>query len=142
MPTPQSPAPSHVHRTPIQMRFADTDALGHINNGSFILYAETARLEFLQALGSPVRALILAHLDVDFRRQVVFGEPIVVDSWIERIGTTSVTMRHDVRAGDAVAAQVRGVVVHFDYAAQRPQPWTDAMRSSLQGYLSDPDAAG
>ena len=39
-PTPVDPTP--VHRTPVQMRFADTDALGHVNNGSFVLYAEIA----------------------------------------------------------------------------------------------------
>lgn len=135
MPTSDTPAAPRIHRTPVQMRFADTDALGHVNNGSFILYAETARLEFLQALGSPVRSLILAHLSVDFRRQVMFGEPIVVDSWIARIGTTSVTMRHDVRAGDVVAAELTGVVVHFDYEAQQAQPWSDAVRAALADYL-------
>jgi acyl-CoA thioester hydrolase len=124
-------APTGAHRTPVQMRFADTDALGHVNNGSFILYAETARLQFLADLGSEVGALILAHLAVDFRSQVLFGEPIAVDSWVERIGASSVTILHAVRAGDRVAAEVRSVVVSFDYAAQRARPWPDAMRAAL-----------
>jgi len=123
-----------VHRTAVQMRFADTDALGHVNNGSFVLYAETARLEFLGALGGAVQSLILAHLAVDFRRQVTFGEAIVVDTWVERVGRTSVTILHAIRADDTVAAEVRSVVVSFDYAAQRPRPWTDAERAGLDAY--------
>ena len=63
-----------AHRTPIQVRFADTDAQGHLNNGSFAIYAETARLAFFRDLGSAVGSLILAHLAIDFRRQVRFGE--------------------------------------------------------------------
>ena len=123
-----------VHRTAVQMRFADTDALGHVNNGSFVLYAETARLEFLGALGGAVQSLILAHLSIDFRRQVTFGEAIVVDTWVERVGRTSVTILHAIRADDTVAAEVRSVVVAFDYAAQRPRPWTDAERAGLDAY--------
>ena len=129
-------APSQAHRTDVQMRFADTDALGHVNNGSFVLYAETARLQVLADLGTEVGSLILAHLAIDFRRQVLFGERIVVDSWIERIGTSSVTILHAVRAGDAVAAEVRSVVVSFDYRAQRASPWTQAMHEVLATFVA------
>jgi acyl-CoA thioester hydrolase len=124
-----------VHRAEVQMRFADTDALGHINNGSFVIYAETGRLEFLKVLGSAVRSLILAHLSVDFRKQVRFGEPIVVETSVERVGTTSVTMRQAVLANGAVAAEVRSVVVYFDYDAQRPQPWSPELRAALAQYM-------
>ncbi|CAA9286863.1 MAG: hypothetical protein AVDCRST_MAG48-194 [uncultured Friedmanniella sp.] len=133
-------APARVHHTDVQMRFADTDALGHVNNGSFVLYAETARLQFLADLGTEVGSLILAHLSIDFRRQVLFGERIAVDSWIERIGTSSVTILHALRAGDAVAAEVRSVVVSFDYEAQRARPWTDVMRAVLGAYVASAPA--
>ncbi len=38
------------YRTDIQVRFADTDALGHVNNSAFAHYAEHARIEFFQHL--------------------------------------------------------------------------------------------
>lgn len=117
------------------MRFSDTDALGHLNNGSFAVYAEIARIEFLGLLGDTRRAMILARLEVDFRRQVHYGESVEVETWIERVGTTSVTMRHVIWAVGAPAADVRAVVVHFDYEAQRPRPWTTAQRDALQPYL-------
>ena len=120
-----------VHRTPIQVRFADTDAQGHLNNGSYAIYAETARLAFFRDLGSAVGSLILAHVAIDFRRQVRFGEAVAVDSWVERVGTTSVTLRHAILADGAVAADVRSVVVRFDYGAQRPAPWTEGQRAEL-----------
>ncbi len=134
--TAPTDAHTRAHHTDVQMRFADTDALGHVNNGSFVLYAETARLQFLADLGTEVGSLILAHLAIDFRRQVRFGERIVVDSWIERIGTSSVTIRHAIRAGDVVAAGVRSVVVSFDYEAQRARPWTDTMREALGAFTA------
>jgi acyl-CoA thioester hydrolase len=130
-----------VHRVEVQMRFADTDALGHVNNGSFIVYAETGRLEFLRVLGSAVRSLILAHISADFRRQVLFGAKVEVETWVERIGTTSVTLMQNVRANGDVAAEVRSVVVSFDYATQRPMPWSAESRAALEAYVRVPAAA-
>jgi acyl-CoA thioester hydrolase len=123
-----------VHHVDVQMRFADTDALGHVNNGSFVLYAETARLEFLQALGGTVRAVILAHLSIDFRRQTAYGERITVDTWVERVGTTSVTLQQTISASGELAADVRSVVVSFDYATQRPAPWSAESAAALMAY--------
>lgn len=127
---------TRIHHASVQMRFADTDALGHVNNGSFVVYAENGRLAFLRDLGCDVQSLILAHLAIDFRRQVAFGQAIVVDSWVEKIGTTSVTMCQSVRADGEVAAEVRSVVVCFDYATQRPTPWTAGVREALGAYVS------
>jgi acyl-CoA thioester hydrolase len=140
--TPASAPAAPPHRTPIQVRFADTDALGHVNNGSYVVFAETGRLDFLRRLGSEARALILAHLAVDFRRQVRFGEAVDVDTWVERVGTTSVTMRQAILADGVLAAEVRSVVVSFDYGAQRPVPWSDAARAALSARLAPGPTAG
>jgi acyl-CoA thioester hydrolase len=104
------------------MRFSDTDALGHINNGSFAIYAEVARLALLGELGESFRSLILAHLSIDFRRQVHFGDRIEVDTAVEKLGTTSITLRQVILANGEAVADVSSVVVLFDYAAQRPRP--------------------
>jgi acyl-CoA thioester hydrolase len=124
-----------VHATEVQMRFADTDALGHVNNASFALYVESARLDFFSRLGEQVRSLILAHLAIDFRRQVGFGERMRVDTTVDRVGTTSVALHQLVYADGGVAAEARSVVVLFDYAAQRPEPIGPAMRARLEPYL-------
>ena len=132
------PAPPGAHRTPVQIRFGDTDALGHLNNASYAVYAEVGRLAFLETLGAEVGALILARLEVDFRAQARYGEAVAVDTWVERVGTTSVTLRQHVCADARVAAEVRSVVVRFDYAAQRPAPWPDAVRAAFAGGVAGP----
>jgi acyl-CoA thioester hydrolase len=124
-----------THLVDIQLRFADTDALGHVNNGSYVVYAETGRLEFLKTFGSAVRSLILAHLAVDFRKQVVYGQSVSVETWVTRVGTTSVTLAQVIRADGELAAEVHSVVVCFDYATQRPTPWSDEVRALLAEYV-------
>jgi acyl-CoA thioester hydrolase len=134
MSAPESPTFS-THRSDIQMRFGDTDALGHVNNAAFAAYVEVGRLEFLRRLGKDVTSLILASLSIDYRRQVGFDEPVYVTTWIERLGTSSITLGQSVFASDALAADVRSVVVHFDYATGESQPLTDDMRARLAAYV-------
>lgn len=119
------------HTMQIQVRFNDTDALGHVNNAAFAHYAELGRLYFLRGYSLDPSRLILARLEIDFRRQVAFTDDVDVHTAVERIGTSSIHMAQTIHAQEQVAAEVKSVVVHFDYEAGKPAPLTDAMREKL-----------
>ena len=124
-----------IHRTNVQVRFGDTDALGHVNNASFASFAELARLDFLNRFGGSVRSLILASLYIDFRRQVGFTDEVYVETRVEKLGTTSVTLAQTVFANGERAADVRSTVVFFDYANNKARPLTDEMRAAVAPFL-------
>ena len=124
-----------VHRTNVQIRFGDTDALGHVNNASFASFVELARLDFLNRFGGSVRSLILASLYIDFRRQVAFTDEVYVETVVDRIGTSSVTLAQTVFAAGERAADVRSTVVYFDYAHNKSRPLTDEMRAAVAPFL-------
>ena len=124
-----------AHRAEIQLRFNDTDALGHLNNTTYALYAEQGRVDFLDTFRSEGVYLILAHISLDFLRQVRFRDSVYVLTRIAKIGTTSVTLEQEVYGNDEVAARVRSVVVMFDYEAQQPVAISDAVRAQLGAYL-------
>ena len=125
---------SQPFRSDIQVRFNDTDALGHINNASFALYAEYARVEFLDNLRTGDVYLILAHLSLDFLKQVKFREAVYVLTSVEKMGNSSLTLLQEVYAGDEVAAKVRSVVVLFDYGTQKAVRIPDEVREQLSAY--------
>jgi acyl-CoA thioester hydrolase len=129
-----------IHRTDIQVRFNDTDAMGHLNNTSYASYAELARLDFFAQLGEQSRALILAHLAIDFRHQVRLGEAVHVRTWVERLGKSSITLRQEVIAqagtGDVCAAEMRSVVVCFDYETDRSREMPAAVRAAMLPYVA------
>ena len=139
------------HRTTLQVRFADTDAFGHVNNAVFATYAELARIRYLLDV---LRAgatfdelpLILARLAIDFRSPILFDQEVVVASRVERIGRSSFTMRHEMTAGPdgRVVAEVDSVLVTYDYANTRPMPVPDAWRARFgehegRSFELDPD---
>jgi acyl-CoA thioester hydrolase len=59
-----------IFEHPVQVRWRDTDALGHVNHAVFLTYLEEGRDAFYaQALGcDPV--YVVARLEVDLRAQV------------------------------------------------------------------------
>jgi acyl-CoA thioester hydrolase len=120
------------HRRSIEVRFADTDAMGHVNNATYLTYFEIARAGYYRdATGSmfgigPEAAeasLILAEARVTYRRPAFFGEVLVVESRIASIGRSSFTMEHRITAEDSEFGRRRlvalGTFVLVSYAYDR-----------------------
>ena len=109
--------------------------MGHLNNTSFATFAEAGRLAFIETIGEEVGALILAHLSVDFRRQVRFGEQVAVETQVERVGRSSITLLQRILANGTLAADVRSVVVYFDYANDVSRTMPDELRGLLAPFV-------
>jgi acyl-CoA thioester hydrolase len=129
---------AYRHRTSLQVRFRDIDAFGHVNNAVFFSYVELARIEYLLEVLRPETPfdrmpLILARVELDYRSPVLFGETVVVESKVDRIGRSSFDMRHRMTAGDAgrLVGDVHTVLVTYDYAAARPMPVPDEWRRRI-----------
>ena len=126
------------YATEIQVRFSDTDALGHLNNTSYAAYAETARLDFFARLGVSVNSIILAHLAIQYRRQIMLGDPVSVTTRIRSLGNTSITLEQDVVSRDQIAAEIRSIVVFFNYGAGNKRQVPPDLRARI---MSSPDFA-
>lgn len=122
---------------PVQLRFGDTDKLGHINNAVYASYAELGRLGFLQELGIAAATLILARLSIDFRLQVRLGDRCAIQTRVSRIGNASFSLDQVLYANDEVAAEFEAVIVWFDYDSQASQRIPDAVRDVLAGPSGD-----
>ncbi len=133
-----------MHVTEIQVRFGDTDALGHVNNAVFATYAETARIAYFReqagmySVPGEVAGFILARLAIDFRSQVRLGQKVTVQTGIARIGSSSLTMRQQVMADGVVAADIEAVAVSFDYEKQRPVRIPQHIRELAERQLQEP----
>jgi len=121
-----------VHEVEIQVRFADTDALGHVNNAAYASYAELGRIALLRSVSWDEGGPILARIAIDFHAQVRLGSRVVVTTEVTRIGRSSIGLQQEVLADGACAASIASVVVWFDYDAQRPVPVPDHVRAVLQ----------
>ena len=125
------------HEYSCHVRFSDVDVYGHVNNVKYFEYYQEARLAFLADLRREQDsdlALVVARMDVDYKRPILFRpEPYVVASRVVRVGRSSFTLAADVLDGEQVLSRSEAVMVAFDLATQRSRPWTDRERGVLEG---------
>src|SRR5687767_15356368 len=85
---------------PIEVRFADTDAFGHVNNAVYLTYFEAARAGYYAAvMGTPFgtgaraaeRTFVIAEAEIAYRAPAFFGEVVLVGC---RFGWTSRSSFH------------------------------------------------
>ena len=123
----------------IPTRWADLDALGHINNARFFTFDETARLDYFSELMRgddqfwKAHGLILARIECDFIAQLRHPALVRAGFRIERLGRSSMsTLAAHFVDGKPVAVS-RGVVVWFDYNNQKPLAIPEPVRQMIRG---------
>ncbi len=128
--------PTPIARVPIRIRWRDLDAFNHVNNSTFLTYLEEARLQWFAALGegwiSAAGAPVIAASQVNFRRQLTWPGEIVVELFIERVGTTSLTLAHRIVGADDGHVYSDGSVVLVWIASDsgRPVALPDVVRNA------------
>ena len=136
-----------AHRVTIDVRFADTDAMGHVNNAVYLTYCEMARIRYwTDVTGEPIapghegaESLILAEARITYRAPVFHGERVTVETRAMHIGRTSFTLEHRLTAcapdGDPrVVATSDSIMVRYDYALDRPAPLSDDFVAAIEAF--------
>jgi acyl-CoA thioester hydrolase len=118
----------------VEVRFSDTDAMGHVNNARYLTYCEIARAAYYEAVTGrqlplgvhgATEGMILADIRVTYRAPAFYGENLSVETRVVRIGNSSFTMEHRLTAPDSrygtarLVATAESVLVSYDYAAER-----------------------
>lgn len=130
-----------TYRVSIPIRFADIDALGHVNNAVFLTYMEVARTTFWAERIGVSRAeefdFVLARVEIDYRRPVHFGDSLACDLWLEKIGRSSFTLGYRFVIDEDPVAVARSVQVFVDLATGAPKPVPDSFRERAREFLSE-----
>lgn len=130
-----------MHETTVTVRFGETDALGHVNNASYFVYLEEARIRFFETLGYSMEIknwnFILASTKIDFIRQGYFNQCLTIKSNVKNIGNKSFELEHTIvcaENGDVIA-RGSAVIVFFDFTLQKSAPIPDSLKERLSSYL-------
>ncbi|WP_230129353.1 thioesterase family protein [Bacillus sp. CECT 9360] len=127
----------------VTVRFCETDALGHINNTSYFIYLEEARIKFFESLGYSMDKnewnFIMASTKCDFVNQGYFNQILTVSTYVTKIGTKSFEIYHEIICSQTgqLIAKGNAIIVFFDFKDQRSKPIPDLLREGLKSYLMD-----
>jgi acyl-CoA thioester hydrolase len=130
-----------MHEKRIAIRWRDHDPVGHVNNAVYLTYLEEARDEWLaRALGEAGDSwdFVLVRVAVDFRRELRQEDGEVVAACrLERIGTSSLTMREELRTRTGeLAAEAEAVLVARDRETGRSRPLGEHERAAFERELA------
>lgn len=119
---------------PQRVVFRDVDMLGHVNNAVYATYFETARLDYIYAAGGEAAnhlPLILAELTITYKSPAFLRETLEIGVRVAEIRNSSFVVESQIleQTTGRLIATNRAVIVHYDYAEQRPKPlpqeWRD-----------------
>jgi acyl-CoA thioester hydrolase len=123
----------------IEVRYGDLDPQGHVNNAKFLTYMEQARVFYLKQLklwegGSFLDiGIILADVQITFRKAIQFGDPIRIGVRVSKVGIKSMTSEYcieDVR-DESIFATGSSVLVAYDYHNRRSVPIPEEWRKAI-----------
>jgi len=127
--------------TPVRVRFGETDANRHVNQVSYFIYIEQARMDYFAHLGltdavhDPFSqtTLIAADLACEFKAPVFFGQTVHVHARVTRMGRSSLDMQYALVevSEPRLVATARGSLVYFDHGAGGSTPLTPAIRETI-----------
>jgi acyl-CoA thioester hydrolase len=113
------------------VRWGDLDAFGHVNNATYLVYAQEARYAWSKML-----EMVVARAEVDFVAPIYTGDFYLdIEIWVNKIGSSSFGLTYEMKNGDEVVARVKTVQVTVSMETKKSRPITDAEREFLTQYL-------
>ncbi len=131
------------HKTELNVRFMDVDALQHVNNARYLNFLEESRLAYSEEVLGMYKDLsemnvVVARIEIDFLRPITFKEKVVIYTRVAKIGNSSFTFESIICAqlNDKIIPSARSVqiVVAFDLKTQKSIPLPDDIKKKVEAY--------
>lgn len=128
-----------MYITPIQLRFSDIDALGHVNNSVYFTLMDLAKARyFTEAMGGVLdiskAGVVVVNVNCNFMAPAFFGEELAVRTSTVKIGEKSLVLNQEVynEQSGQVKCQCQTVMCGFDPKTSTSIPITPEWRSALE----------
>ena len=113
------------------VRWGDLDAFGHVNNATYLVYAQEARFAW-----SKMIEMVVARAEVDFIAPIYTGDIYLdIEIWVHSIGNSSFGLTYEMKNGDELVARIKTVQVTVSMDTKKSRPINDAEREFLTQYL-------
>ncbi len=113
------------------VRWGDLDAFGHVNNATYLIYAQEARFAWSKML-----EMVVARAEVDFIAPIYTGDIYIdVEIWVNKVGNSSFGVTYVMKNGEELLARVKTVQVTVSMETKKSRPITDTEREFLTKYL-------
>ena len=125
-----------VHELRFPVRWGDMDAMGHVNNSQYFRYMETARIEWMCAIGcQPApqgQGPVIVNAFCNFYQQLAHPDQLLLTTYVSDPGRCTFeswcTIERESQPG-VICAAGGATVIWVDAALQKASPLPDWMRA-------------
>ena len=142
-------------RVPVQLRWSDMDAYGHVNNVAMLTLLEEARIEAFWRHPSPrgevwptavldggpgaTTTTLIARSEIEYLRPLDYRrDPVTIEMWIGHLGGASIDVYYEVHDGGEPFARALTTVVLVDAASGAPRRMSETERAAWEPYVEAP----
>jgi len=136
------------HITPIQLRFNDFDALGHVNNSVYFSFYDLGKTSYFNEVLPDVNlntevGVVIANIQVSFLLPVYPGENVAVETAVVEIGNKSFKLLQQLIDLDnnEVKCICHTVMVCFDAKTKTTRHISDTWRKAMAEFENNPELA-
>ena len=140
---PSDSADLFRHQTPVQLRFKDTDLMGHVNNANHLTYMELARVHYFNDVVSKNNnwlqtGFILAKINIEYIKPVFLTDTIIAFTRCTRLGNKSFDLDYELRSlsDDNYQLMAKGLstVVCYNYELKETILIPDEWRKKIMAF--------
>ena len=123
-----------IFETTVEIRFADIDAMGHVNNAVYFSYFEQARMAYFKERVARIwdwneDGIIVARNEIDYVFPVLLNDRMVIRLWVNHVGNKSFSVCYRVVVGERLCATGKSVLVCFNHKNKATQVLPEAWKS-------------
>lgn len=129
------------YKTELELRFADLDAMGHVNNAVYFTYLEISRTKYWRHAINwdwTKTGVIIASAKLDYLQPIFLHDNISVYVKTSRIGNASFDLDYLLVKitpnGEQVCAKGKTVCVAYDYALKQSTNVPDKEKEKMMAF--------
>ncbi|WP_209124284.1 thioesterase family protein [Alkalihalobacillus sp. BA299] len=123
----------------IEPRVSETDGAGHINNTTIPIWFESGRDDifrlFTPDLSFSNWRCVILKMNVEYVSQIFYGRPVIVQTWIARIGNSSFEVYEEIKQDGVVCAKGTSTYVNFNFETQKSEPIPEGIKRVLSEHM-------
>jgi acyl-CoA thioester hydrolase len=121
----------------IQVRFADLDVLGHVNNAIYLSYFEMTRVHYFKELLGvkwdwKKTGVLLVRNEIDYLKPILLYDKPSITMHLIEIGSKSFQLGYEVYVGEKLCTQGLSVMVCYNAVTDQTISVPNDMRMALE----------
>lgn len=132
---------SFKYKTVIEMRFADLDMMGHVNNAVYFTYMEIGRTKYWKHAINwdwKTTGVVIGQASIDYIAPIFLEDKVSMYVRTSRIGNTSFDLEYmivkEIDGKEITCSKGKTVCVAYDYSTKKPAAIPEKERNKMLAF--------